>query len=844
MSAEPPGGGLPSSAAVVIIGAGIVGNSLAHHLARLGAGELVLIDKGPLPNPGGSTGHASNFIFPVDHSREMTQLTVESVRQYRDLGVFVECGGIEVARTPERMQELTRRIASAKSWGVEPAALLSPAEVRALVPYIDETVILGGFHTPGAGVVDSLLAGTMMREAAQAAGALTLAANTEVLAIDVEHGRVRRVRTTRGDVEAERVVICAGVWSPRLARMAGASIPLTPAVHQMIDIGPVPRFATSVGVEFPIVRDMDTNMYERQEGGSLEIGSYAHRPILHDPDEIPSVEEAALSPTELPFTQADFELQLEQALELMPEIVGDESVGVKYAINGLLSVTADGLPMLGETPEVAGLWSAAAVWIKEGPGVGKTVAELMTEGDSEIAAHASDISRMHPAQRTRAHIHARAREGYNKMYGIVHPAEQWESDRDVRRSPFHAREHALDAVFYEVAGWERPHYYRSNEGLLEEYGERVSRRESEWEARWWSPIINAEHLALRDRAAMIDLSAFEIFDIAGPGALDVVQRLALRQMDVAVGRAVYTPLLAPNGGFRSDLTIMRLAERLFRVVTGAAHGRSDRKWFADHLPADGSAQLHDQASAWCTLGLWGPRARDILAATTSDDVSHEGFPFARARPIEVGPLEVLASRISYVGDLGWELYVPMEQGARLWDIIAEAGAPHGIIPAGIGVYGTTGRLEKCYRAYGFELDGEYNVIEAGMAGASVKDEPFVGRDAHLRHRDEEPATILCTLTVDDHTSASGVKRYMLGGEPILTRDGEPLSDRRGRRSFVTSAGAGPSIGRHILMSYLPPEHARAGAELAVEYMGERYPCTVAVVGATPVFDPDNSRIRS
>jgi glycine cleavage system aminomethyltransferase T/glycine/D-amino acid oxidase-like deaminating enzyme len=845
MSAGTEGGrSVPARANVVIIGAGIVGNSLAHHLARLGETELLLIDKGPLPNPGGSTGHASNFIFPVDHSREMTALTLDSVRQYRELGVFTECGGIEVARSSERMQELTRRIASAKSWGIEPVSLLTPQEVGELVPYLDTSVIVGGFHTPGAGVVDSLQAGTLMREAAQASGALSVSALTEVHGIDVEGGRVTRVRTSRGDVEAGRVVICCGVWSPRIARMAGASIPLTPAVHQMIDIGPVPRFASSVGVEFPIVRDMDTNMYERQEGGSLEIGSYAHRPILHEVDEIPSIEASALSPTELPFTQADFEPQLEQALELMPEIVGDESVGVKYAINGLLSLTPDGMPLLGETPEVAGLWSAAAIWIKEGPGAGRTVAELMVHGDSEIDVHGADIARFHAPQRTHANITARAAEGFNKMYGIVHPGEQWESNRGVRWSPFSERERELGAVFYEVAGWERPHYYRSNEPLLEEFADAVTVRESEWEARWWSPIINAEHLALRERAAMVDLSAFSIFDISGPGALAVVQQVALRQMDVAVGRAVYTPVLTPGGCFRADLTIMRLGEDLFRVVTGGAHGMADRKWFADRLPADGSAQLHDQTSAWCTLGLWGPRARDILQSTTSDDLSHEGFPFARARTIEIGSLPVLASRISYVGDLGWELYVPIESGAALWDIVAEAGAPHGVVPAGIGVYGTTGRLEKCYRAYGFELDGEYNVVEAGMSGAKVKEEEFVGREAHLRHREEEPAAVLCTLTVDDHTSASGVKRYMLGGEPILTRAGEALSDRRGRRSFVTSAGAGPSIGRHILMSYLPPERAVAGGELAVEYMGELYPCTVAVVGSAPAFDPENARIRS
>jgi glycine cleavage system aminomethyltransferase T/glycine/D-amino acid oxidase-like deaminating enzyme len=836
-----------ASQKVVVIGAGIVGNSLAYHLTRLGVTDVTQIDKGPMPNPGGSTGHASNFIFPVDHSKEMTALTLESMRQYKDLGVFIESGGIEVARTQERMQELTRRVVSAKSWGIEPVELLTPEQVKEMVPYINESLILGGFYTPGAGVVDSLQAGTIMRERAIQAGA-TVSANTEVVGIDVENGRVQRVRTTKGDFDADLVVIACGAWSPRVARMAGASIPLTPMIHQMIDIGPVPRFANTTGmIEYPIVRDVDTNMYERQEGTGLEIGSYAHRPITLDADEIPSIEEAALTPTELPFTQDDFDPQMEIALDLMPEIVGDESVGVKYAINGVLSVTYDGMPLLGETPEVKGLWSAAAIWIKEGPGSGKTVAELIVHGESEIDVYESNIARAYPCQKTRTHIVDRASEGFNKMYGIVHPGEQWESDRGVRLSPFYERERALGAVFVEGAGWERPNWYESNAPLLEEYGDRVTRREAEWESRWWSPIINAEHLAMRDRAAMIDLTAFAIFDVTGPGALDAVQRLAMRQMDVAVGRVVYTPILTPSGGFKQDLTIMRLADDVFRVVTGGAYGMSDKKWFSDHLPADGAggwAQIHDQTNSWTTLGLWGPRARDILSAATSDDVSHEGLPFARCKEIEIGPLQALASRISYVGDLGWELYVPIEQGARLWDIIAEAGAPHGIIPAGIGVYGTTGRLEKCYRAYGAELEGDFNVVEAGMAWGKVKDQDFIGKEAHVRHREEEPATVMCTLTVDDHTSSSGVKRYMLGHEPIVTRDGGAITDRKGRRSYVTSSGAGPSIGKHILMGYLPPEHAVVGEQLAVEYMGERYPVTVATNDSTPVFDPDNSRIRS
>jgi glycine cleavage system aminomethyltransferase T/glycine/D-amino acid oxidase-like deaminating enzyme len=838
-------GALPGTARAVVIGAGIVGNSLVHHLARLGWSDLLLIDKGPLPNPGGSTGHASNFIYPVDHSREMTSLTLDSVRQYRELDVFIESGGLEVARTEERMEEFRRRMASAKSWGVEPVALVTPAEVKELVPFIDESVILGGFYTPGVGVVDSLRAGTLMREQAQRTGALTVSANTEVLGIDVERGRVSRVRTTRGDVEVEIVVIACGVWSPRLARMAGASIPLTPAVHQMIDIGPVPRFADAKSsIEYPIVRDMDAGMYERQDGGGLEVGSYAHRPILHEPDEIPSIEESALSPTELPFTQDDFTQQMEHALELMPEIVGDESVGIKYAINGLLSLTPDGLPILGETPETKGLWSAAAVWVKEGPGVGRALAEWMVEGESEIDLQASDVSRFYEHQRSVAHVGARASEGFNKTYGIVHPGEQWASNRDVRLSPFHAREHQLDAVFFEAAGWERPHWYESNAPLLEEFADQIAGREAEWDSRWWSPIINAEHLAMRDRAAMFDLTAFCVFDVIGPSALDVVQRVSMRQMDVKLGKVVYTPWLTPGGGFRSDLTVMRLGHEHFRVVTGGAHGMADLKWVADHLPEDGTAQVFDVTSSWCTIGLWGPRARDILASTTSADVSHEGFPFATCRTIEVDSLRVLASRISYVGDLGWELYVPIEQGAKLWDTMWEAGEPHGVVPAGIGVYGTTGRLEKCYRAFGFELDGEYDVVEAGMAWGKVKEQDFVGKEAHVRHREEEPAAVMCTLTVDDHTSASGVKRYMLGGEPIVTRDGSPLTDSKGRRSFVTSAGAGPSVGKHILLSYLPPEHAVAGEQLAVEYMNERYPVTVERADSTPLFDPDNERVKA
>ena len=824
----------PDRAQVVVIGAGIVGNSVVHHLARLGWRDVLLVDKGPLPDPGGSTGHASNFVFPVDHSREITQLTADSSRQYAELGTLTTCGGIEVARTPERVQELHRRMSSAGAWGIE-TELISAAEVAEKVPFLDPTVVLRGFWTPSVAVVDPLRAGELMRGRAVEAGALTVSAMTEVLAIEAQDGRVTRVRTDRGDVDTEYVVVACGVWSPRIAALAGATIPLTPAVHQMIDVGPIAELAaTGREIAFPIIRDMDPLMYERQSGADLEIGSYAHRPILCEPDDIPSLAAAALSPTQLPFTPDDFDPQMEAALELFHPVLDRPDAGIRHAINGLLSLTPDGHPLLGETPEVRGLWSAAAVWIKEGPGVGRLIAEWMTEGAPEIDPAGSDIARFAPHERTRAHVRARASEGFNKTYGITHPREQWSSDRGVRRSPFHERQRELGAEFFEVAGWERPQWYASNAPLVAEFD--VADRPHEWDARWWSPIINAEHLAMRRGVAMIDLTAFSQFDITGPGALAHVQYLTVAQVDRPVGRVIYTPVLGPDGGFRSDLTVVRLAEQHFRVVTGGSDGARDLAWFARHLPRDGSVALQDVTSAVCTLGLWGPRARDVLAAVTDEDVSDAAFPFATARRLTVGSTPVLALRLSYVGELGWELHAPMESGLRLWDALAGAGTPHGLVPAGIGVYGTTARMEKGYRLTGHELDAEHGPVEAGLALPGMKSADFVGKAAYTKAREGEPEATLCTLTLDG-------PRCPLGGEPILTPDGARITDRRGRPSFVTSAGAGPSLGTYLLMAYLPPWHAVEGTGLFVEYLGERYPVTVARAGRTPLLDPDDTWMK-
>jgi glycine cleavage system aminomethyltransferase T/glycine/D-amino acid oxidase-like deaminating enzyme len=839
---------VPARARCVIIGAGIVGNCLAGHLARLGWTDLVLLDKGPLPNPGGSTGHASNFIFPTDHNKEMALLTLESQRQYDELGLNSTCGGIEVARDEARLEEFKRRMTSSKAWGIE-ARLLTPAEIKELVPFINADILLGGFYTPSVSVVDSLQTGTLMRDEAIAKDALQVFANTEVLDIEVTGGAVSAVVTDKGRIEAEHVAIACGVWSPRIAAMAGATIPLTPAVHQMADVGPIDMLAqTNTEVAFPIIRDMDTFCYERQTAGSMEVGSYAHRPIFHHPDDIPSNVEAALSPTELPFTADDFDQQMEEAIDLM-EMLGDAEI--KYAINGLLSLTPDAMPVLGETIEVRNLWSAAAVWVKEGPGIAQLVAEWMTYGYPKLCdPHSSDISRFYPYERTEHHIYARCAEHFNKTYGIVHPREQWASQRDMRRSPFYAREVALGAVFFDARGWERPQWYESNIDLGHRYPGRCEPRPHEWDARWWSPIINAEHLYMRDHVGMVDLTAFNEFDFEGPGTVDFLQHMCVNNVDVAVGRSVYTPLLTPHGGFRGDLTIMRLGDESFRVITGAFDGGRDKHWFTRHMPTDGSVTFTDSTSGTCTVGVWGPDAEATMAKIVTGqskpyDVTLGGFPYGAVREVLIDGVPCTMFRISYVGENGWEIYTNTEHGLRVWDSISEAGEEFGIRPIGIGVYAVTGRIEKGYRLMGAELESEYNPVEAGLARPKVKSADFIGKAAYLAARESEPVTTLCTLAILEHASADGTLRYPTGGnEPILTVDGERIVDAHGRVSRVTTAGAAPSLDCYLLLAYLPPEHAVEGNELRVMYMNELFPVRVVRVGSQPLFDPDDTRMKT
>ena len=835
---------LPTRANVVVIGAGIVGSCLVGHLARLGWTDLVLLEKGPLPNPGGSTGHASNFIFPVDHNKEMALLGEQSANQYRDMQLSVDSGGIEVARTADRMHELARRMTSARAWGIE-AHLLTPAEVVELVPFVNEEVILGGFYSPTVSVVDSLEAGTTMRREAIETVGCQVFANTEVLDIETSEGEggvttVRSVVTDKGTIQADHVVIACGVWSNRIANMAGAAIPLVPTVHQMADVGPVDILAeTNNEIGYPIVRDMDTLCYERQSAGSMEIGSYGHRPIFHHPDEIPSNEEAALSPTEIPFTPDDFDPQMETAIELM-EMLGDAEI--KYAINGLLAMTPDTMPCLGETPEVRNLWSAAAVWVKEGPGMAQVVAEWMTFGYPRVIdVHGADIARFYDQERTEEHIWARAEEHFNKTYGIVHPDEQWEGRRNLRVGPYFSRQEDLDAMFFQARTWERPQWFGANADLVERYN--LSERDVEWDNRWWSPITIGEHLNLRENCGVVDLSAFQIYEMEGPGAVEYADRLAVNKVDVPVGRSIYTPWLTADGGFHSDLTMMRLSEDRVRIVTGVFDGGRDEFWTRRHMPTDGSVSFRNITEQVTTLGLWGPNAPAVLSQLTDQDLSQTDSPYGSIVDAEVAGLPCQLFRISYVGDTGWEIYAAWDDGPALWDALMEAGADLGIRPTGGGVYGSSGRLEKGYRLMGAELESEYNPVEAGLARPRVKAADFIGKEAYLTAREAgDPEVLMCTLTVEDQTDGRGQKRHMMGGnEPILTPDGGRITDSHGRVSRVTSAGYGPSVDRHLLMAYLPRELAVPGTDLQVMYMNELYPVEVATTGS--VFDPTDSRMK-
>ncbi len=810
---------------LVIVGAGIVGCSAAYHLSRLGWRDIVVVDQGPLFKTGGSTSHAPGLIFQTNPSRlmcEMAKYTTQllSTLTYEGEPCWYPVGSIEVAQTEARRQDLKRRQGFATAYGVD-AYLLSPREVREHIPILDERAIVGGYYVPTDGDTKGWQSAAALAELAMAGGAAEFYGETKVSDILVKGGRVGGVVTDRGTIAAEAVLLCTNIWGPVLADQVGVSLPLMAVEHQYLVSEPLPELAGETRfVAHPILRHQDERMYFRQHAGAYGVGSYNHEPLLVDPRAL------GLTATN-PFTPEHFDDARRATDVLLPALAGKRYVN---QFNGMFTFTVDGYPIMGESA-VGGLWTAIGIWVTHSGGAGKAIAEWMTHGSSELDLREANIDRFHPHAKTRRYILTRTAQQYREVYDVIHPLQQMENPRGLRTSPFHRRLEEQRAVFFESAGWEVAQWYEENGRLLEAYEDRIPRREG-WAARHWSPIQGAEHLAVRERAGMFNLAAFTKIDVRGPGALPFLERVAANAIDQPVGKVVYTSLLNGAGGIKADLTITRTGEASFWVLTGGGTGPQDLAWLRKHAPDDGSVAITDLSSAWTGIGLWGPKARGILAEAAEGDVSNKAFPYFTARPLSIDAVPAFALRISYAGELGWEIYCPTEYGLRLWDTLWEAGRPHGVVAAGAGAFNSL-RLEKGYRAWGSDIHTEYNPYEAGLGWAVRPNKgEFIGREALAQTKERGIWRRLCCLTLDEPGA------LVLGKEPIVNAD--PSDDGRAL-GYVTSADYGYSVGKHIAYGYLPATYADKGRQVDIIYFGERVRATV---DDDPLFDARMSRLKA
>ena len=850
----------PNSAKVVIIGqGGIVGASVAHHLIERGWDDIVGIDKSAIPTDIGSTAHASDFCYATSHDHMACYTTMYSIDFYEKLGHYSRIGGLEVCRIgdDERWEELKRKVGSGKAFGTN-ARLISAAEAKEKFPLLEESVICGALWDPDAGLVtprSQAVVGELV-DKAEASGKLRAFANTACTGLKIENGRIRGVETERGTIEAETVVVCAGLWGRLIAQMAGEDLPIMPVDHPLTFFGPYTEFAgTGKDIGYPLLRDQGNSAYLRDtgdpttpEGGQIEWGYYEENdPRLVHPRDLLEKEEARLSPSQRDLEVEQIMAPLERAMELTP-ILGELGFDEKRSFNGLLQVTADGGPSIGESPNVRGLWYCESVWVKDGPGTGKVLADWMTDGRAELDLHGIDIARYYPHQRTEQFIHDRCYETAFKIYTPpVHNREPYTKGRDIRRSPFWQREKDLGGYFMELAGWERAHGYASNEHLLEKYAGRVPERQAEWDNRHFWRVSNAEHLEMSENVGMVNLSHFAVFDVSGPGAEALMEFLCVAKVggDTPTGKGIYTHFLDHEGGVRADLTVLRQAADRYRVIDGADAGHRDFVWMKRMAEDHGfDATIEDRTEDFICIGLWGPNARTTLQAVADDPdaLSLENFPFTAVRDVTVNGVTVSAFRISYVGEQGWELHCAYDDGLALWDALYAEG----VTPVGVETYANSLRLEKSLRLQNADLLTEYNLLEADLARPKVKAADFHGKAAYVsqRERNHQPA-YLCTMTMRDNVDANGVARYPVGSWPILDpATGEVLIDSLGRRSFVTSIAYGPSLGKNIALGYLPYEYCEEGRELVMEYFNEPFPMVVEAVGYKPLFDPENLRPRS
>jgi len=806
-------------ARLVIVGAGIVGCSAAYHLTSLGWKDIVVIDQGPLYETGGSTSHAPGIIFQTNGSCMMSKLAQYTVGllhglEFEGEQCWYPVGAIEVAATAERMQELWRRHGYNTAYGLE-SHIISPQEVQQKVPMIDPGVLKGGLYIPTDGDGRAWQCAGALALKAVASGGADFYGHTLATGIELKNGRVTAVVTNQGRITCEQVLLCTNIWGSVLADKVGVTLPMMACAHHYAITEPLPELAAETGwISQPCVRHQDRSMYFRQWEQGYCTGSYRHEPRLVDPY-------AVGKDAYHHWREDDWAVAVEDTVQLYPSLKGREYV---TKINGMFVFSVDGFPMMGPT-HVPGFWTAIGIWVTHSGGAGKSIAEWMTHGTTEWDMREANVNRFHDYQLTQRYIHTRSAQNYREVYDIVHPLQQMEDPRNVRLAPYHQRLAAQKATFFNVSGWEVAQWYEENERLLEKYDDQIPPR-SGWAAMNWSRIQGAEHLTVRDAGGMFNISTFTKIEVSGRGALGFLEYMAANKIDQPAGKVVYTALCDVSGGIRADLTITRTADDRFLMLTGAGTGPGDIAWLQSHAPADGSVTITDVTSTYTGIGLWGPTVRQVLQQVADEDVSNKAFPYFTAKALTIDTIPAYALRLSYAGELGWEIYCRTEYGLRLWDILWEAGRAHGVIALGAGAFNSL-RLEKGYRGWGADIHTEYNPYEAGLGWAvRLNKGAFLGREALRKIEVEGVQRKLCCLTFDDPQAVA------LGKEPIVAGN-KTLG-------YVTSADYGYSVGKFIVYGYLPLAYAVPGTRVEVQYFDRRYSATVT---EEPLFDAKMTRLK-
>jgi glycine cleavage system aminomethyltransferase T/glycine/D-amino acid oxidase-like deaminating enzyme len=837
---------LPDRARCVVVGGGVGGTSLAYHLAKLGWDDVVLLERSQLTS--GSTFHSAGLVGQLRGSVSLTKMMMHSVELYRRLGKesefdpgWVECGGIRLASSEERMEELRRQAGWAKTFGL-PLELISAEEAQELFPLMSTEGVLGAAWLPTDGYIDPAQLTYALADGARQGGC-RIFTSTRVTGIDVRDGRVRGVRTDKGDIEAEVVVDAGGIYAAEIARMAGVRVPLLPMSHQYLVTQPldavrearkevrpsfVPDSETNAGHtrgHLPTLRDPDLLVYYREDGDGLVMGGYERQ---SEPAFLPG------GPGRVEAIPSDFNGRLlEEDWDRFEEITENSKrrvpamnqITVTKLINGPEAFTPDNEFCLGET-EVGGFFVCAgfcAHGLAGAGGIGTVVAEWIAEGEPSLDLWHMDIRRFGAQYRSPAYTHARIKETYETYYDIRYPSHERQAGRPLRVSPANLWHREHEAAFGEKSGWERVNWYESNGEAGDEH-----LRPRGWASRHWSPAIGAEHRATREAVALFDESSFAKLEIEGPGAGSFLEGLCDNRVARGVGQITYTQMLNRRGGIECDFTVARLGEHRFSIVTGTAFGNHDREWMRRHLPGDGSVRIGDVTSQWACFGIWGPRAREVLQPLTPQGLGNDAFPYMSLRETTVGNVPVRMLRVTYVGELGWEIYCPTEYGLGLWRALWEAGRPHGIVAGGYRAIDSL-RLEKGYRVWGADITPDEDPYEGGV-GFCVKldkEAPFVGREAVAAAKERGPRSCLCCLTLEDP------RRVALGNEPVGV--GGEIAGR------VTTGGYGYTVKRSIAYAYLPPERAAPGTPIEVEIFGRWVGGEVAT---EPLFDPKGERVRA